>query len=75
MTNFSGQNMNTICTCGMMCGMCFATLFCQSVKDQEVLPRDQTRLIAKAQSLLTGPFSFVLAFNSVLIQTWLVLLC
>ncbi|TDG65019.1 hypothetical protein C5L19_000497 [Lactobacillus delbrueckii subsp. jakobsenii] len=24
MTNFSGQNMNTMCTCGMMCGMCFA---------------------------------------------------
>jgi DNA repair photolyase len=21
MTNFSGQNMNTMCTCGMMCGM------------------------------------------------------
>lgn len=25
MTNFAGQNMNTMCTYGMMCCMCFAT--------------------------------------------------
>lgn len=35
MTNFSGQNMNTMCTCGMMCGMMCGMCFAMQIYDSD----------------------------------------